>query len=71
MERSNLSKFIKQQRKKAGLNQEDVALRAGISLKTIRSIEQGKITVRMDKVNAVLFLFGAELGVTALDRSKL
>jgi hypothetical protein len=30
----------------------------------VREIEQGKTTMRMDKVNQVLALFGAELTVT-------
>ena len=59
----NLSAFLKQQRKKSKLTQEELAAKAGIGLRLIREIEQGKVTMRMDKVNQVLALFGAELTV--------
>ena len=57
------SAFLKQQRKKSKLTQEELAAKAGIGLRLIREIEQGKATMRMDKVNQVLALFGAELTV--------
>jgi y4mF family transcriptional regulator len=57
----NPSSFLKQQRKINKLTQEELAARAGIGLRLVREIEQGKTTMRMDKVNQVLALFGAEL----------
>ena len=54
--------FIKKQRKLHGLNQADLARRAGVGLRFIRELEQGKPTLRMDKVNQVLRLFGKTLG---------
>ena len=59
---SNLSEFIRNQRKQYGLTQEALAERAGVGLHFVRDIEQGKKSLRMDKVNQVLELFGAELG---------
>ncbi len=44
-------------------------LQSGVGLRFIRELEQGKETLRMDKVNQVLSLFGAELGPTEGDRS--
>ena len=53
-----LSEYIKQKRKKNGLSQVELAVRAGVGLRFVRELEQGKQTLRMDKVNDVLALFG-------------
>jgi len=50
--------FVKRRRKQLGLTQIDLADRAGVGLRFIRDLEQGKQTLRMDKVNQVLALFG-------------
>ena len=52
--------FIRQQRKAAGLTQEEFALRSGLGLRFVRELESGKETVRMDKVNQALAMFGME-----------
>ena len=57
-----LSEYIKQKRKKNGLSQVELAERAGVGLRFVRELEQGKQTLRMDKVNDVLALFGDCLG---------
>ncbi len=56
-----LIQFVKQRRKLLGLTQQDLAERAGVGLRFIRDMEQGKETLRMDKVNQVLALFGHAL----------
>lgn len=56
-----LVKFVKDRRKLLGLTQEELAEKAGVGLRFIRDLEQGKETLRMDKVNQVLALFGHEL----------
>ena len=56
-----LVKFVKDRRKMLGLTQEELAEKAGVGLRFIRDLEQGKETLRMDKVNQVLALFGHEL----------
>ncbi len=61
---SKLSDFVKEKRKKLGLTQPQLAERAGVGLRFIRELEQGKKTLQMDKVNMVLFLFGHELDPT-------
>lgn len=58
---NNLSAFIKYQRKKLGLTQEELAARAGVGIRFIREIEQGKETLQLDKVGQVLSLFGFQL----------
>jgi y4mF family transcriptional regulator len=60
-----LSKYLKKKRKSLNLTQKDLALKAGVGLRIVREMEQGKPTLRMDKVNQVLMLFGAELGVVS------
>ncbi len=52
---------IKELRRRAGLTQIDLARRAGVGLRFLRELEQGKKTVRVDKVNQVLALFGYHL----------
>ena len=46
-----IAEFVKRERKKAGLTQEEFAMRSGLGLRFVRDLEQGKKTVRMDKVN--------------------
>ena len=55
-----ISEYIKTERKKAGLTQEEFAMRSGLGLRFVRELEQGKETVRMDKVNQALGMFGME-----------
>ncbi len=57
---SVIGDYNKRERKKAHLTQEEFALRAGLGLRFIRELEQGKETVRMDKVNQALAMFGME-----------
>lgn len=57
---NKIAVFIKQQRKAAGLTQEEFALRSGLGLRFVRELESGKETVRMDKVNQALAMFGME-----------
>ena len=54
--------FIKQKRKALKLTQLDLSQKAGVGIRFIRELEAGKSTLRMDKVNQVLDLFGLELG---------
>lgn len=55
---NQIAQFIKTERKKTGLTQEEFALRSGLGLRFVRELEQGKETVRMDKVNQALSMFG-------------
>ena len=57
---NRIGNYIKEERKKAGLTQEEFAMRAGQGLRFIRELEQGKETVRLDKVNQALAMFGKE-----------
>ncbi len=56
-----LAKYVKEKRKQYGLTQVDLSLKSGVGLRFVRELEQGKTTLRLDKVNQVLALFGAEM----------
>ena len=59
--KSLLSATLKKLRKEHGLTQEDLAMKSGVGLNFVRQLEQGKPTLRMDKVNQELAMFGYEL----------
>ena len=62
----NIASFVKERRKELRLTQPELAMRAGVGLRFVRELEQGKKTLRLDKVNQVLALFGAEVGVVSI-----
>ena len=59
---NTLSSYVKEMRKQFGLPQVDLAEKSGVGLRFVRELEQGKETLRLDKVNQVLLLFGQEIG---------
>ncbi len=65
---NKVAAFIKQSRKAAGLTQKEFALRSGLGLRFVRDLEQGKPSVRMDKVNQALAMFGAEIVPCRVDK---
>lgn len=66
-----LSVFLKEKRKSVKLTQAELASKAGVGLRFIRELEQGKNTLRIDKVNQVLVLFGYELAPDFINREEL
>jgi y4mF family transcriptional regulator len=66
----SLPQYVKQMRKQYNLTQVDLSEKSGVGLKFIRDLEQGKKSLRMDKVNQVLSLFGTELGPVGVDKNK-
>lgn len=66
-----LSKLLKEKRKSVNLTQEELAFKSGVGLRFIRELEQGKSTLRIDKVNQVLKLFGYELAPSLINREEL
>jgi len=66
-----LPEFLKEKRKQAALTQPELAAKAGVGLRFIRELEQGKTSLRMDKVNQVLKLFGHQLGPLPINRQTL
>ncbi|NTW53569.1 MAG: helix-turn-helix transcriptional regulator [Chlorobaculum sp.] len=65
-----LSEFVRNRRKSLGITQPELAEKAGTGLRFIRDLEQGKKTLRLDKVNQVLALFGYELGPVSQKREE-
>jgi len=57
-----IASFIKEKRKKLNLTQIELAEKAGVGIRFIRELEQGKETLQLNKVNQVLQLFGHEAG---------
>lgn len=69
---NDLIAFVKSRRKQLGLTQQDLAERAGVGLRFIRDLEQGKESLQLDKVNQVLVLFGHKVGPVKIeDRNEL
>ena len=57
---NKIAEFVKKSRRAAGLTQEEFAIRSGLGLRFVRDLEQGKETVRMDKVNVALAMVDVE-----------
>ncbi len=65
-----LSAYVKEMRRQFGLTQVDLAAKSGVGLRFVRELEQGKETLRLDKVNQVLMLFGHEAGPVPIKRDE-
>lgn len=65
-----LSTYVKEMRRQFGLTQVDLAAKSGVGLRFLRELEQGKETLRLDKVNQVLMLFGHEVGPVPIKREE-
>ena len=66
MEQTTLSKYVKAMRKKYNLTQVELSEKSGVGLRLVRELEQGKQSLRLDKVNQILNLFGSEVGVVPM-----
>ena len=71
MNSKKVHQFVKEKRKALGLTQEELSFKAGVGLRFVRELEQGKSTLQMNKVNQVLKLFGYELCPVPVDRNDL
>lgn len=69
MEYMALAKYVKEMRKQHELTQVDLSEKSGVGLHFIRELEQGKQTLRLDKVNQVLNLFGMEVGAVPMPKN--
>ena len=61
-----LSKYVKTMRKEHNITQVELSEKSGVGLRFVRELEQGKQTLRLDKVNQILNLFGCEEGVVPM-----
>ena len=69
MEQTTLSKYVKAMRKKYNLTQVELSEKSGVGLRLVRELEQGKQTLRLDKVNQILNHFGSEVGVVPMNKT--
>ena len=69
MEQTTFSKYVKAMRKQYNLTQVELSEKSGVGLRLVRELEQGKQTLRLDKVNQILNLFGGEVGVVPLSKT--
>ena len=69
MEQTTLSKYVKAMRKQYNLTQVELSEKSGVGLRLVRELEQGKRTLRLDKVNQILNLFGCEVGVVPMAKT--
>lgn len=63
---TSISSFVKERRKMFNLTQVDLAEKSGVGLRFVRELEQGKPTLRIDKINQILALFGHEVGAVPI-----
>mgnify|MGYP000040203039 CR=1 FL=1 len=68
MEQTTLSKYVKDMRKQYNLTQVELSEKSGVGLRFVRELEQGKQTLRLDKVNQILNLFGSEVGAVPIQK---
>ena len=66
MDQTTLSKYVKAMRKQYNLTQVELSEKSGVGLRLVRELEQGKQTLRLDKVNQILNLFVSEVGVVPM-----
>ena len=69
MEQTTLSKYVKTMRKRYNLTQVELSEKSGVGLRLVRELEQGKQTLRLDKVNQILNLFGSEVGAVPITKT--
>lgn len=67
---NNLSFTVKMLRKLYNLTQEELSLRSGVGLRFVRDLEQGKETLRLDKVNQLLDFFNYEMVATPKNNNQ-
>lgn len=53
--------FLRERRKASGLTQAQLADMAGVGLRLVRDVEQGKPNLHMEKVELLLAFFGHRL----------
>ena len=63
-----LSQFVRMKRKSQKMTQLELSQKSGVGIRFIRELENGKETLKMDKINQVLTLFGKELGPIESER---
>ena len=68
--KTNLSATVKMLRKQYNITQEDLSIKSGVGLRFVRDLEQGKQTLRLDKVNQLLDFFNYEMAAVEKEISQ-
>ena len=71
MGNQTIAEYVKRMRRETGLTQVDLSEKAGVGLRFVRELGQGKESLRLDKVNQVLSLFGSQVGVVPTRKEEL
>ena len=71
MGNQTIAEYVKRMRRETGLTQVDLSEKARVGLRFVRELEQGKESLRLDKVNQVLSLFGSQVGVVSTRKEEL
>ena len=71
MGNQTIAEYVKRMRRETGLTQVDLSEKAGVGLRFVRELEQGKESLRPDKVNQVLSLYGSQVGVVPTRKEEL
>lgn len=58
-----IGEFVRERRRSNCLNQQELALLAGVGRRFVSELENGKATLRLREVDAVLAVFGKTLGI--------
>lgn len=70
MKQLSLNEFVRTKRKSLKMTQKEMSEKSGVGIRFIRELEKGKQTLKMDKINQVLSLFGYELGPIEIYRGN-
>jgi len=67
---TELGQLVRQRRRANEMSQEELALLAGVGRRFVSELERGKASVRLEKVDLVLRVFGKRLGVVDRERNE-
>lgn len=67
---TRLAEDVRRARREQGLRQDELALAAGVSVRSVHQIEAGKTTTRLDVLDRVLSALGLTLETTTRHGSK-
>ncbi len=70
MEQLSISAYVKSMRKRYSMSQLELSQKSGVGLRFVRDLEQGKATLRLDKINMVLDLFNGQIVVAQQNLAK-
>lgn len=67
---NSIARFLRQQRKDSGITQGQLADMAGVGIRLVRNLEQGRLNLQLEKVNLLLSFYGHQLGPVSVTNSE-